>query len=82
MLVVRLVIHESRKTRESCPGNLEIKKHRQTSEPFIGSLSSQKLTQLEDDDSWNIEWQQQGTLFDSVMYNALHFLERKMSSRS
>ena len=56
-------------------GNLEMKKYRQTSELY----TSQKLTQPEGDDSWNIEWEQQGTLFDSVMYNALHFLERKMS---
>ena len=40
-------------------------------------MSSQKLTQLDGDDSWNIEWEQQGTLFYSVMYNALHFLEIK-----
>ena len=45
----------------------------------IGSQPSQKLTQVEGDDNWNIEWKQQGTLIDSVMYNALHFLERKMS---
>ena len=31
---------------------------------------SQKLTQLKDDDSWNIEWEQQGTLFDTMHFTS------------
>ena len=56
-----------------------MKKHRQTSEPHTRLINYPDLTQLEGDDNWNIEWEQQGMLFDNVMYNALHFLEREMS---
>ena len=58
---------------------LEMEIHRQESELYISYQYHHKLMQLVIYDSWNTKWKQQKrTLFDSAMYNGLHFLERKM----
>ena len=54
-----------------------MKQHRQTSEMYRLIVYSRKLTQLEDDDSWNIEWEQHCLIVSCTM----HFTSWRVKSQ-